>query len=128
MVIRWSIKGQVRCWILKLILNTRKIIFKPIFIVFMDLKIRCCRAEAHILNSPGLVPNISLQFTIFFYPLQYFLEFSRGDISILHCLWNDIGYAILLGLGKQFNSIVIFLLYDENFKGLSCNSGCKGTK
>ena len=34
----------------------------------------------------GLVPNISLQFTIFFYPLQYFVKFSGRDISILYCL------------------------------------------
>ena len=43
--------------------------------------------------SLGLVPNISLKFTIFFYLLQHFVKFIRGDISVLHCLWNDIGYA-----------------------------------
>ena len=52
MVTRWSIKGQVRCWTLKLILHTGKINFKTIFIVFIDHKITCRRAEElHILNS-----------------------------------------------------------------------------
>ena len=29
-----------------------------------------------------------------FYLLQYFVKLSRGDVSVLHCLWNDISYAI----------------------------------
>ena len=29
-----------------------------------------------------------------FYLLQYFVELSRGDVSVLHCLWDDISYAI----------------------------------
>ena len=50
MVIRWLVREQVRCWILKLIRRTGKINFKPIFIVFMDHKITCRRVEElHIL-------------------------------------------------------------------------------
>ena len=48
------IRGQVRCWILKLIPHIGKINFKPIFIVFMDHKTTCRRAEElHILNGTG---------------------------------------------------------------------------
>ena len=48
------IRGQVRCWILKLIPHIGKINFKPIFIVFMDHKTTCRRAEElHILNGIG---------------------------------------------------------------------------
>ena len=54
MVTRWSIRGQVRCWILRLILHTGKNIFKPIFIVFIHHKITCRRVDGiHILNGTG---------------------------------------------------------------------------
>ena len=76
----------------------------------------------------GLVPNISFELAIFSYLLQYFVKFSRGDISILYCLWNDISYAIWLGLGKQLNSIVFFFLYIEGFERLSCVGSCKRKK
>ena len=42
----------------------------------------------------GLVINISLKFTVFFFLSQYPVEFSGRDISVLHCLRNDIGYAV----------------------------------
>ena len=52
MAIRWLIREQVRCWILRLIPHTGKINFKPIFIVFIDHKITCRRGEKlHILNG-----------------------------------------------------------------------------
>ena len=40
-----SIRRQVRCWILKLISHTGKANFKLIFIVFIDHKITCRKAE-----------------------------------------------------------------------------------
>ena len=76
----------------------------------MDHKITSCSMEElHILNSTGtldslfkyffpiffrslfyfglgLVPNISLELTIFFYLLQDFVKFREGDVSVLHCL------------------------------------------
>ena len=44
----------------------------------------------------GLVLTISLELTVFFYLMQYLVKFSRRDVSVLNCLWNDIGYANLL--------------------------------
>ena len=69
----------------------------------------------------GLVPNISLELVIFFHLLQCFVKFRRRDIFVLH--WNDIGYAVWLGLGKQLNGIVFFFCFK-----LSLDGNCKGKK
>ena len=46
------IRGQVRCWILKLIPHTGKTNFQLIFIAYIDLKITCRMVEGpHILND-----------------------------------------------------------------------------
>ena len=46
------IRGQVRCWILKLIPHTGKTNFQLIFIAYIDLKITCRMVEGpHILNN-----------------------------------------------------------------------------
>ena len=49
----WSIRGQVRCWILRLIQHIGKISFRSIFIVFIDYKKNICRRVegGHILNG-----------------------------------------------------------------------------
>ena len=61
MATQWSIRGKVRCWILKLIPHTGKINFMLIFIVFINHKTTCCRAEElHILNDIGNLDNWSV--------------------------------------------------------------------
>ena len=46
------IREQVRCWILKMISHAGETNFKSIFIVFMNHKMICRRAEElHILND-----------------------------------------------------------------------------
>ena len=52
MMKRWSIRGQMRFWILQLIPHTGKTSFRPIFMVFIDHKIISHRVEElHILNG-----------------------------------------------------------------------------
>ena len=41
-----------------------------------------------------LLGHIQPKFAIFFYLFQYFMKLRGRDTSILHCLRNDIGYAV----------------------------------
>ena len=61
LVTQWSIRGQVRCWILKFIPHTGKTNFKLIFIVFIDHKITCRRVEKlHTLSGTGTLDTWSV--------------------------------------------------------------------
>ena len=45
-------------------------------------------------NFHGQDVPYNMYCNVFFFLLQYLVEFSGRDISILHCLGNDICYAI----------------------------------
>ena len=52
----------------------------------------------------------------FFYLLQYFVKFSRRDVSVLHCLRNDISYSIQLAWASSLIALCFSCFAVKIFK------------